>query len=92
MEVEKNERGIRRTQFNRNCCSYSGFVVHFFFSFIWPSIQNNFAKNTRCDEAICPCPERDNNGNCVVPEGGQVTCTYRDDNGTEHDITCAWKG
>lgn len=64
----------------------------FFFSFIWPSIQNNFAKNTRCDEAICPCPERDNNGNCVVPEGGQVTCTYRDDNGTEHDITCAWKG
>ena len=64
----------------------------FFFSSIWPSIQNNFAKNTRCDEAICPCPERDNNGNCVVPEGGQVTCTYRDDNGTEHDITCAWKG
>ena len=64
----------------------------FFFSFILPSIQNNFAKNTRCDEAICPCPERDNNGNCVVPEGGQVTCTYRDDNGTEHDITCAWKG
>ena len=64
----------------------------FFFAFIRPSIQGNFAKNTKCDEAICLCPARDNDGNCIVPEDGKVTCTYRDDNGTEHDITCAWKG
>lgn len=64
----------------------------FFFSFVWPSIQNNFDRNTKCDEAICPCPGRDNDGNCIIPESGQVTCTYRDKNGTEHDITCAWKG
>ena len=64
----------------------------FFFAFIWPSIQGNFAKNTKCDEAICLWPARDNDGNCIVPEDGKVTCTYRDDNGTEHDITCAWKG
>ena len=64
----------------------------FFFSFIWPSIQNNFAKNTRCDEAICPCPERDSSGKCVVPEGGSVDCYYYDNQGTKQDITCAWKG
>ena len=64
----------------------------FFFAVIWPSIQNNFDENTRCDEAICPCPGRDSDGNCVIPDDGMVTCTYRDSNGTEHDITCAWKG
>ena len=56
------------------------------------TIQNNFDENTRCDEAICPCPGRDSDGNCVIPDDGMVTCTYRDSNGTEHDITCAWKG
>ena len=63
----------------------------FFFTVIWPMIQNNFAQNTRCDEAICLCPQRDSNGNCIIPENGEVTCTYRDDNGNEQDITCACK-
>ena len=60
--------------------------------FVSEFIQNNFDENTRCDEAICPCPGRDSDGNCVIPDDGMVTCTYRDSNGTEHDITCAWKG
>ena len=64
----------------------------FFFTILWPTIRSNFAKETRCDEAICPCPEKDSKGNCVVPENGEVTCTYTDSNGTKHDITCAWKG
>lgn len=57
----------------------------FFFSILWPSIRNNFAKETRCDEAICPKKG-------TTPENGVATCTYRDSNGTLHDITCAWKG
>lgn len=64
----------------------------FFFSILWPTIKGNFAKETKCDEAICLCPSKDFNGKCIIPEGGQVTCTYKDKNGTEHDITCAWKG
>ena len=63
-----------------------------FFTILWPMIQNNFAIETRCDEAICLCPSKDSNGNCIVPENGEVTCTYTDDNGQSHDITCAWKG
>ncbi len=55
----------------------------FFFTILWPMIQDNFARNTRCDEAICA--KQPNND-------GSVDCTYRDSNGTEHEITCAWKG
>ncbi len=57
----------------------------FFFTILWPTIKNNFAKETKCDEAICPKEGE-------TPQNGEVTCTYRDKNGTEHDITCAWKG
>lgn len=57
----------------------------FFFSVLWPRIKGNFAKETRCDEAICPKKG-------TTPQNGQVTCTYKDKNGTEHDIVCAWKG
>ena len=57
----------------------------FFFTILWPSIRNNFAKNTRCDEAICPKKG-------ATPHDGEVLCTYRDSNGAVHDITCAWKG
>ncbi len=57
----------------------------FFFSVLWPTIQSNFAQNTRCDEAICPKEG-------TIPQNGEATCTYRDSNGTLHDITCAWKG
>lgn len=64
----------------------------FFFTILWPNIKANFAKNTKCDEAICECPERDNStGKCIVPESGYVTCKYVDSSG-EHDIICAWKG
>ena len=55
----------------------------FFFSVIWPMIQNNFAQNTRCDEAICAKkPNSD----------GSVECYYYDNQGTRQSITCAWKG
>ncbi len=55
----------------------------FFFTIIWPMIQNNFARNTRCDEAIC---SNESNGD------GSVDCYYYDNNGRQQSITCAWKG
>lgn len=55
----------------------------FFFTILWPTMQNNFSQNTRCDEAICSSQ----------PNGdGSVDCYYYDNNGNEQDITCAWKG
>ena len=53
----------------------------FFFSYIWPSIQNNFSRNTRCDEAIC-----DNKPN----DDGSVTCHLKEK--PSEKFTCAWKG
>ena len=55
----------------------------FFFTILWPMIQDNFARNTRCDEAICA---KESNGD------GSVDCYYYDNHGTKKDITCAWKG
>ena len=57
----------------------------FFFSILWPSIQSNFSKNTKCDEAICL---KEN----VSADGKEVKCTYRNKNGEEENITCAGKG
>ena len=64
----------------------------FFFTIIWPGIQSNFQKNTKCSQAICTCPSRDENGNCRIPEDGMVKCYYKDKNGNKQDIMCAWKG
>jgi len=65
----------------------------FFFNILWPQISGNFAKKTKCDEAICECPERDNNGKCKVPDNNAlVKCTYKDKKGQAHDIMCTWKG
>ena len=54
----------------------------FFFTLLWPTIKQNFAKEARCDEAICL--EKD-----VTADGKSVLCTLKDSN---EKITCAWKG
>lgn len=64
----------------------------FFFGYLWPNIRGSFQKTTKCDEAICECPERDSEGKCVAPENGTVKCYYKDEKGNKHDITCTWKG
>ncbi len=62
----------------------------FFFSVIWPSIRSNFNKNTKCSEAICPCPERDRNtGECIIPEDGMVECHLKN---SDETFMCVWKG
>ncbi|MCM1052578.1 MAG: hypothetical protein NC483_01185 [Ruminococcus sp.] len=64
-------------------------LAFFFFSILWPQIRNNFASNTKCNEAICGV---DVNGNKVQPKNGMIECYYRDKNNQAHTITCAWKG
>ncbi len=61
----------------------------FFFSFLWPNIKAGFKHSTRCDDAICLCPEFDNNGKCIY-QGKTVECYFKDDKNKR--ITCAWKG
>ena len=57
----------------------------FFFTYIWPKINDNFAGETKCDMAICPKPGEE-------PHDGLVKCYYKDKKGVQKDITCAWKG
>ncbi len=60
-----------------------------FFSFIWPNIKMQFKHDTRCDDAICLCPEFDANGKCSY-HGATVECYFKEDRNKK--ITCAWKG
>ncbi len=62
----------------------------FFFTIIWPKIQGNFRHNASCNNAICPCPARDSNGLCVIPEHGTVECYVKGH--PEEKIMCTWKG
>ena len=62
----------------------------FFFTVIWPSIHGNFRQNTSCSKAICPCPRRDADGFCVIPDDGLVECYLKGHE--EEKIICTWKG
>ena len=53
-------------------------LAAFFYMTIWPMIQNNVNKYTKCSVAICEGQKN--------PDG-TVNCKYK---GT--DLTCAWKG
>ena len=52
-------------------------VGAFFYAFVWPNIKSSISRSTKCADAICP-------ENC----DGTCTCTYIDDDGDSHDITC----
>ena len=57
-----------------------------FFSVFWPNIHASFAKNTKCNEAVCKCL----NWNGSVCE--EHECFYIDKSGRKKYITCTWKG
>ena len=61
----------------------------FFFSVLWPNIRANLRHNVNCDEAICPCPSRDNEGKCNYT-GATVECHVKGN--PNQKITCSWKG
>ncbi len=62
----------------------------FFFSFLWPLIKDNFRQDSRCDDAICPCPSGYSiEGKCTY-EGPTVECYFKDN--SDRKIICPWKG
>lgn len=67
----------------------------FFFSYIWPMIRSDFNRSTRCDKAVCVCPEAYKNattGACEIPEDkhGLIECHMQGDE--TQKINCPWKG
>lgn len=65
-------------------------LAFFFFSVLWPQINGNFVRNTQCNKAICKCPNRDGNGNCIAPADGMVDCYLKENPGLT--FKCSWKG
>ena len=69
-----------------------GLLSTFFFTIIWPRLNNNLTSNAKCSDAYCTkdaiksC-EKNQKGVCV-----KVKCTYLDKNKNEHEITCPYKG
>jgi len=62
----------------------------FFFSFVLPRIRTGFKHNTRCDDAICLCPEGYMvDGKCTY-QGKMVECYFKEDKSKK--IICTWKG
>ena len=66
-----------------------GILTAFFFTIIWPALNNNLAKNAKCSDAICK-------GESV---NGEPNCTYyfKDKNGhamedKKVELVCPWKG
>ena len=53
-------------------------LVAFFYMTLWPMIQDNFDRNTKCNVAIC---EK------VMNSDGSVDCKYKG-----KTFKCAWKG
>lgn len=49
----------------------------FFFTIIWPQMQNNNIKNTKCGVAICAKqPNNDGTVNCTY-QGVALTCPFK---------------
>ena len=67
----------------------------FFFTVIWPMLNNNLKSSTRCGDAYCPkkdkkinCESKEKNGKCLT-----VKCKYYDKSTKkEIDIVCPYKG
>lgn len=67
-----------------------GVLVTFFFSYIWPSIKNNFESNSQCEKATCNCNDDPNKGPvgrqeingatyciCSIKGGQRFRCIYK---------------
>ena len=61
-----------------------GVLMTFFFSFLWPAIKGNFAKESQCNKAKCDCSKevRDEHD-------GKCWCTHPDVDG---EFPCVFKG
>jgi len=62
-----------------------GVLSAFFYTVIWPGMQSNMNRNTKCNKAV-DCKESDNQ------DGTSVCQYYENDVLVEADIICTWKG
>ena len=65
-------------------------LAFFFFSVLWPRIRGNINYNSNCDQAICICEDKDEQGRCRISAGTKVTCHVKGDESKE--IMCPWRG
>lgn len=61
-----------------------GVMAAFFYFTLWPSVKENYNINTQCSKASC--------GKEVTSDGYYKTCVYVDDDGTEYNPQCIYKG
>lgn len=63
-----------------------GILIAFFFYFMWPAINTNYAREANCRKATCDCAnEKNNNHMCE--------CKYIDNKGQEHGpFECPYGG
>lgn len=58
-------------------------LVAFFYTVLWPMLDDNQKSQMNCSKAVCE-KKADRNG--------MVKCKYKDKDGSSHDITCKFKG
>ena len=65
-----------------------GILSAFFFTVLWPIINNNFKKNVDCDKAICDCAKDKRN------DKNEFKCYIKDKDGNivVDDLWCVYKG
>jgi Na+/glutamate symporter len=63
-------------------------LATFFFSYVWPLINNNFKQNAKCSDAVCgfSC-----DGTKTNNENGTIECCYTNGN-TKTTLYCPYKG
>ena len=82
-----NERGNRGSKYGAVVAIAIGILAVFFFSFIWPILDNNFERTSQCSKAACDCSDgerREVDGveyctNCTIdgePVDG-MKCVYK---------------
>ena len=71
-----------------------GLLSTFFFTVIWPRLNNNLHENTKCSSAYCPPVCDANKKNCkpnwADKNAGTVKCLYGEKDKVE--IICPYKG
>ncbi len=63
-----------------------GILGVFFFSFVWPILDNNFERTSQCSKAACDCSD-------LEEENGVLYCTKCTIDGEPVDgMKCVYKG
>ncbi len=62
-----------------------GILAAFFFSYLWPIINNNFQRTAQCNKAICDCKD-------IVQINDIDYCTCWQEGNENQKFNCIFKG